>query len=75
MKWLKRTLDVFIHVQIYNHNEHELHGGGRHFNKTKNFVNDTESTAEIHFPFFMFATENVSYILSCMIEFMKQILS
>lgn len=29
----------------------------------KNFVND-----KIHFPFFMFATENVSCILSCMIE-------
>lgn len=56
MKWLKHTFRcIYIWTNtVYNQNEHELHGDGRHFNK-KNFVNDTESTEEIHFPCFMFA--------------------
>lgn len=73
MKWLKHTFRCIYTCTdtVYNQNEHELDGDGRHFNQKKNFVNDTESTGEIHFPFFMFATENVSYILSCMIEWKK----
>lgn len=50
-----------MYLYIYNQNEHELHGDGRHFNK-KNFVNDTESTGEIHFSFFMFAKKIYSFL-------------
>lgn len=56
MKWLKQTFRCIYTCTdtVYNQNKHELNGDGRHFNK-KNFVNDTESTGEIHFSFFMFA--------------------
>lgn len=34
----------------------------------QSFLNDTESTGEIYFLFFMFTTETVPCIISCMIE-------
>lgn len=70
MKWLKQTFRCIYTCTdtVYNQNEHELHGDGRFFNKKK-----LCKWHKIHFPFFMFATENVSCILSCMIEWKKYV--